>query len=231
MKFKATLQQIIIQTKEVNSYRFPKPEDLTYNPGQYMIVTLKSQNNDLMHPLSFSSSPTENHIEFTKRLSDSPFSETLKNLKPNDQITIDAPYGQFTFMGEHPKICLIAGGIGITPFRSIIKYATDKKLNANITLLYWCRDQNQITFLEDLNQMQNQNSNLKLIYILSQPSSDWKGQTGQISLEKIKELVPDYNPRIFFACGPPGMVLAAKKIIEDLGLPSSQLKLEALSGY
>jgi ferredoxin-NADP reductase len=231
VKFKATLQQIINQTNDTYSFRFPKPKELTYKPGQYMLVNLKPEGNDLIHPLSFSSSPTENHIEFTKKLSTSPFSTALAALKLNYQIRIDAPYGQFTFMGEQPKICLVAGGIGITPFRSIAKYATDKQLKVDINLLYCCRDETQIAFREDLNQMQNQNPNLNITFILSEPSTSWKGQTGIISDEKIKTLVPDYKERVFFTCGPPGMILATKKIIEDLGLPSSQLRLEIFSGH
>ncbi len=78
----------------------------------------------------------------------------LKAAKVGDWARIDAPYGQFTFEGEYPKIALLAGGIGITPFVSICKNATDKQLESKITLFYGCRTENDIAFKQELEEMQ-----------------------------------------------------------------------------
>ena len=110
-----------------------------------------------------------------------------------DWARIDAPYGQFTFEGEYPKIAMLAGGIGITPFMSICKNATDKHLDSKITLFYGCRTDGDIAFKEEFESMQNENKNLKMLCIVNQPSSEWKGETGIITADMIKKMLPDYK--------------------------------------
>ena len=214
------------------SYRFSRPNELSYRAGQYMLVTIKSGEKELVHPFSLSSSPSEmNHIEFTKRLTESEYSKTLREAKPGDWALIDAPYGTFTFQGEYPKIVLLAGGVGITPFRSICRYCTDKQVNSSIVLLYGNRSENEIAFRTEFEEMQRQNQNLRVILILNEASSYWKGLVGFINVDLIKNQVPDYKERIYYACGPPGMVKAMETTVTSLGLPPSHLKLEVLAGH
>ena len=150
MKFETTITDIIKRTAYVTSFRFGKPDDLKYKPGQFFYITLKHHGVELNKHFSFSSSPTEtDHIEFTKKLSDSPFSNALRAAKVGDWARIDAPYGQFTFTGEYPKIALLGGGIGVTPFISIAKYATDGALDNQITLFYGCNTPEEIVFREE----------------------------------------------------------------------------------
>ena len=232
MKFETYVKEIIPRTYNVTSFRFPRPATLNYKPGQYLFVTIKSGGKNLSKTLSLSSSPTEKeHIEFTKKLTDSEFSNTLKTLKVGDWATIDAPYGKFTFEGENEKIALLAGGIGITPFRSICKYCIDMRLTVKITLLYGNRSESDIVFKKELEEMEKQNENLKVVFILNEASSAWKGATGVIDAELVKKEVPDYKERAFYACGPPPMVQAMEKLIRDLGLPLTQLRLEAFTGH
>ena len=122
MKFETKFQQIIPRTHDVTSFRFPRPAELDYKPGQFFYITLKQGDKELSKHFSFSSSPTEkDHIEFTKKFTDHEYSLALKAAKVGDWARIDAPFGQFTFEGEYPKIALLGGGIGITPFLSISK--------------------------------------------------------------------------------------------------------------
>ena len=155
MKFETKISQIIPRTTDVTSFRFPKPAELTYKPGQFFFVTIRQGEKELTHHFSFSSSPTEkDYFEFTKKFTDHEYSLALKAAKVGDWARIDAPYGQFTFEGEYPKIALLGGGIGITPFISIIKNATDKRLNSKITLFYGCRTENDFAFQQELETMQ-----------------------------------------------------------------------------
>ncbi len=232
MKFETRVKEIIPRTYNVTSFRFPRPAELNYKAGQFFFVTLKANGKELRKHFSFSSSPTEKtHIEFTKKLTDSEFSNALKMLKVGDWTMIDAPYGKFTFEGENEKVALLAGGIGITPFRSICKYCTDMHLTAKITLLYGNRSENDIVFKKELKEMEKQNKNLKVVFILSEASNAWKGATGVIDAEFVKKEVPDYKERVFYTCGPPPMVQAMEMLVKDLGLPSTQLRLEAFTGY
>ena len=126
---------------------------------------------------------------------------------------------------------MLAGGIGITPFVSICKYAADKRLNSKITLFYGCRTQNDIAFKQELEKMQEENKNLKVVFILNEATSQWKGATGVINADMIKKELPDYNENVFYVCGPPPMVTAIEKLIEGMGLQKGQLKLEYFTGY
>ncbi len=232
MKFETEIQEIIPRTADITSYRFLRPADLTYKPGQFFFVTIKQDGKELIKHFSFSSSPTETRfIEFTKRLTDHEYSMALKAAKVGDWAKIDAPYGQFTFEGEYPKIALLAGGIGVTPFISICKNATDKRLQSEITLFLGCRTPNDIPFRQELEAMQQTNKNLNLHFVVNQPPPDWKGAVGIITAEMIQKELPDYKDNIFYCCGPPGMVTAMEKLIDSIGLPKVQLKLEYFTGY
>jgi ferredoxin-NADP reductase len=232
MKFETHVKEIIPRTYNVTSFRFPRPEALNYKPGQFLYVTLKADGKELGKHFSLSSSPTEKtHIEFTKKLSDSDFSSALKALKKGDWARIDAPYGQFTFEGEYEKIGLLGGGIGITPFISICKYCTDLNLDTKITLIYGNRTENDIAFRKQLETMEEQNKNLKVVFTLNEASSKWKGATGFITADMIKKEIPAYKETIFYTCGPPPMVEIMGKLIEQIGLPKTQLKREYFTGY
>ncbi len=232
MKFETKFEEIIPRTADITSYRFPRPPDFSYKPGQFFYVSLKQDGKELNKHFSFSSSPTqEGFIEFTKRLTDHEFSMALRAAKVGDWARINGPYGEFTFEGEYPKIALLAGGIGVTPFISICKNATDKNLSSQITMFYGCRTVADIPFRQELENMAKANRNLKLHFVVNQPDPDWKGATGIITADMIKSELPEYKDNVFYTCGPPGMVAAMKTMIENIGLPTSQLKLEYFTGY
>jgi ferredoxin-NADP reductase len=232
LKFETKIQEIIPRTADITSFRFPRPAEFVYKPGQFFFVALKQGGKELNKHFSFSSSPTEaGFIEFTKKLTDHEYSMALKAAKVDDWARIDGPYGTFTFEGEYPKIALLAGGIGVTPFMSICKNATDKQLTAQITLFLGCRTPDDIPFRMELEAMQQTNKNLKLHFVVNQPAPDWKGAVGIITADMIQKELPDYKDNIFYCCGPPGMVAAMEKLIDSIGLPKAQLKLEYFTGY
>ena len=232
MKFETKITEIIPRTLDVSSYRFPRPAELIYKAGQFFFVTIRYNNKELTHHFSFSSSPTDkDFFEFTKKLTDHEYSMALKTAKVGDWARIDAPFGQFTFDGEYSKIALLAGGIGITPLISICKNASDKRLNTKITLFYGCRTENDIAFKEELENLQRQNLNLKVVFIVNQASMQWRGETGVITAEMIRKYLPDYKNNVFYACGPPPMVVAMQTLITSLGIQKEKLKLEYFTGY
>ena len=232
MKFETKLQEIIPRTHDVTSFRFSRPASLEYKPGQFLFITIKQGEKELSKHFSFSSSPTEyNHIEFTKKFTDHEYSLALKAAKVGDWARIDAPYGQFTFEGEYSKIALLGGGIGITPFMSICRNASDKVLNSKITLFYGCRTENDLTFRNELEELAQKNSNLKLVFLVNEPTPQWKGISGIINAEMVMQQLPDYKENMFYTCGPPPMVEAMEKLVLNLGLPKEKLKREYFTGY
>jgi len=232
MKFETIIRKIIPRTHDVTSFIFSRPIELDYKPGQFFFITLKQGDRELSKHFSFSSSPTEkDHIEFTKKFTDHEYSLALKAAKIGDWARIDAPYGQFTFEGEYPKIALLGGGIGITPFVSFCKNATDRGLSSKIALFYGCRTENDFAFREELEALSEKNKNLKLIPIVNQYTEKWKGEIGTINVEMIKKELPDFQENMFYTCGPPAMVTAMEILVESLGLPKEKLKREVFSGY
>ena len=231
MKFETTLREAIPRTPNVTSFRFPRPTVLEYAAGQFLYVTLRSKGQELSKHFSFSSSPTEKEqIEFTKKYTDSEYSAALRDLQPGDWVRIDGPYGQFMYGGE-AKVGMLAGGIGITPLISISKYCTDMHLPTKITLLYGCRTEADIAFRKELEEMQKQNSNLKVVLVLNEADSNWKGSLGVITGDMVRREISDYKDTMFYTCGPPAMVQVMEALVESLGLSKTQLKREYFAGY
>ena len=114
--------------------------------------------------------------------------------------------GKFTLDGSSPKVAFLSGGIGITPIRSICKYASDKKLPIDIVLLYANRTPRDIVFGEDFTQMEEQSARIRAFHVLCEAESNFRCIRGMINSEIVKKQVPDFSSRKFFLCGPPGMV-------------------------
>ena len=125
----------------------------------------------------------------------------------------------------------LAGGIGITPFKSMCQCCTDLRLNTKITLLYGNRRKEDIAFRKEFEELERQNKNLKVVFTLTETESDWKGSAGLITAEMIKKEVPDYKKNVFYTCGPPRMVEMMEKLVEQLGVTKTQLKREYFIGY
>jgi ferredoxin-NADP reductase len=231
MQAETEVTQVLPRTRDVISVRFARPEDFDYLPGQYMFITLMNKGGQKTKHFTISSSPTEDFLEVTKRLTGHEFSNALGAVKPGEKVVIRGPYGNFTFQGEHEKVCMLSGGIGITPLRSMIRYSTDKELSTSIILLYSNSHEDDIVFEDDLEIMTRQNPNLRVVNTITRPGPAWKGLTGRIDRNLIVKEVPDYASRIFFTSGPSRMVDAMRALLKDLGLPENQIKQEYFPGY
>jgi ferredoxin-NADP reductase len=232
VKFETTVTEVIQRTHNVKSLRFPRPSSFSYKPGQFMFVTVKNGQELLKKPLSISSSPTEaEFIEFTKKLTDHPFSIALMNTRVSDWASLDGPYGNFTFEGEFEDVGMLSGGVGITPLRSVCKYCTDTFSRARITLLYGNRTEEDIIFQTELEEMQRQNKNLKVVLTIDEAGPGWSGKIGIIDESMIKYEVPNYSKTIFYVRGPPAMVLAILELLGKMGISRRQVKVKSFQGY
>jgi ferredoxin-NADP reductase len=234
--FETEVLNIVQRTHNVKSFRFRIEEGVDFKPGQFFFVTIKIDGAEKTKHFSFSNSPTEKgYVEFTKRITDSEFSQALERLKIGDWARLKMPYGSFTFEGEYEKIAFLSGGIGITPIRSICKFATDSMLPTDMVLLYGNDREEDIIFRQDLDNMQSANKNLSIVYTLTSPDIDkkiWKGRTGYIDDTMIKEEIPDYTERIFYICGPPRMVESLIDILKNrLSIEENKIKRENFVGY
>ncbi len=234
-EIRVSLIEAIPRTATVKSFRFRPKERLEFIPGQFMQVIFDEagrENKDLNKYLSFSSAPGKEHIEFTKRLSSSHFSQRLRDLKPGDEILIKAPLGNCVFNPEYKKVFFLIGGIGITPVISILEYITDKKLDTDVCLLYSNRTEEEIAFKPELDNWSAKNQNIKVTYAVSdcQPK-DNACIFGRIDKDLISRRVCGLGERIIFVFGPPKMVEAMTNLCLELSCDKGKIKTESFIGY
>ena len=132
------------------------------------------------------------------------------------------------------RLVFIAGGIGITPFRSHLKYLIDERKSRNITLFYAVSDAKQIVYKDILDEAKEYG--LKVVYVLSPPAGEeppksWKGEVGFLTAEMIKKHVLDFDRRVYYISGPSGMVQANKTLLHDMGVARDQIRTDYFSGY
>lgn len=228
-----TVTQIIQRTYNVKSFRFALGEGApSYMAGQFLCAHTLSEK-DCKRYLSISSSPTEKgYIEFTKKITQSDFSLALEKLKPGDGLNIEYPFGKFTLDDNFPKVAFLSGGIGITPIRSMCKYAIDNKLNIDMVLVYANRSIRDVVFKDDFDAMQKEFPLLKVAHVLCEPAPGFKCTIGLINAQIIRNEIPDLLKRRFYLCGPPAMVEAMKKILlEELSVARENIITENFAGY
>lgn len=232
---KTTFSERIKRTPTIESFRFLPQEKLNFMPGQFLQVVFDEkalQNKELNKYLSFSSSPSKDYIEVTKRLSESLFSQKLKNLKINDQVLIKLPLGNCIFKEDYKKIAFLAGGIGITPVISILEHIAEKKIETEALLLYSNKTEEEIAFKPELDLWQENNKNLKILYLVTdcEPKSS-NCLFGRIDKDFLTEKAGDLNERIIFIFGPPKMVEAMKSLCLEIGCREENIKNESFLGY
>jgi len=232
LKIKAKIKEIIQRNYNVKSFRLEVPDPLDFKAGQFLSVAL-GDDQKLKRYLSISSSPTEKcHLEFTKKLTQSDFSQALNSLKAGDQVAIEYPLGKFILDESLAKAAFLSGGIGITPIRSICKYAVDKNLGIDLALVYSNRSIRDIVFKDDFDAMAKSYPALRVAHVLCETAVGFKCTAGLINSSVIKNEIPDYRQRKFYLCGPPQMVEAMRKIlVEELGLDNDSIMIENFQGY
>jgi len=230
MKMKATLVKKTEEAKGTKSFYFETDEEFSYLPGQYFYFTLPKLNfedkrGETRH-FTISLSPTEGkNLRITTRIRDeSGFKKTLDSYPLGTAIETEGPTGTFIFdEAETGSHVFIAGGIGITPFRSFIKYVIDKGLKTPIHLIYSNSD-NDFIFKKELEAWDKENENIKVDFVDS-------SKVGHLDEKMIKKLVSDVNLPTFWVVGPPPMVDAVEKILEDMKISGDKIRVEKFTGY
>lgn len=219
---------------------FKSDERLSFKPGQYLEWTLPQENPDSRgnrRYFTIASSPTEDDVLIGVKFYDNPssFKETLATMKVGDEIVASQLSGDFTMpRDQRKKLVFIAGGIGVTPFRSIVKYLLDRNEKRDIVLFYSNNVAQDIAYKE-IFDMARIRLNIKTIYTLTDKTvplpANWAGKRGFVDEKMIKEEVPDYHERIFYISGPNAMVKAFKEILSKMGIEQSKIKTDYFPGY
>ena len=234
---------------DVMSFKFSKQDieqkkELDYISGQYAFFDIGGVYNDSEGPLrhfTIASSPTENFIMISTRIRDTPYKKRLSSLEEEEKakVKVRGPMGKFILHEDYSKpAVLLSGGIGVTPFRSMIKYATDKQLPIKIVMFDSNRDEANILYKNEFDECLKTNKNLKIIYTITgegpPPWGHWEGEAGRIDKAMITKYVSEdeLNKSIFYICGPPAMLNALQNILnEKLKISKDRVKIEEFTGY
>lgn len=183
---------------------------------------------------SICSSPLQRgYLEITAKRAEGGCVSVFLNQRVQVGLMVEArgPFGRFYFDEvRHPRIVLIAGGSGITPMMSMLRYIDDLGLSTEATLLYFVRTPRDVLFARELEQMRAELANFRYQVIVSKPDPDWKGATGHLSRELLEESVHRMQSAHFFLCGPTGLMDAATSLLRALGIPDEQIRQESFGG-
>ncbi len=220
------------ETPTIVTVIFKNP-GINYKPGNYFVFFLDvNDEKGNYRDFSVASSPTEDVIIVSSRITKSEYKKKFTSLKKGDKITVKGPFGHF-LLSDDKDIVMIAGGIGITPFRSMLKYLTDVESSQKITLFYGSKTPEEIAFLNDLEKLSSKNKNIKIIYTVNDPKdhkTDYKGLTGFIDSNMIKYNTSVKN-KYFYICGPTAMVDSMTNQLKSIGIKESDIRVEHFTGY
>jgi ferredoxin-NADP reductase len=229
--------QVVRETPTVQTFRLADPAadrlPFDFLPGQFLQVEVEPEaGKPARRSYTIASSPTQRaYVELTvKREEQGVVSRHLHDrVSAGDLVKVTGPFGAFTFTGtDADSIVLIAGGVGITPMMSVLRYLTDTAWAGDIFFLYGARSTEEFVFRDEIERMEQRFSNLHVIAAMERsPGTVWMGPTGPITREMLTAAVPDITRRRIHLCGPPGMMAAMRKELAELGVPEAQLYTEA----
>lgn len=215
---------------------FQLTEPVSFKSGQYIFVTLTTLNYpDERGPkrqFSINNDPSINdQITITTRLSDSGFKKTLHELPIGTEVELGPIAGVFTLPEDPTKpLVLIAGGIGITPFMSMLNYVKEQNLPYKITLIYSNRSQASTAYLSEIQQLSKEIADFKLILTMTDDPG-WIGEKRMVGSQFIKDYFPSVNAQNYMVVGPPGMVDAVRQSLTEAGVNQANIKFENFTGY
>jgi ferredoxin-NADP reductase len=221
------------------SFYFDKPSGFHFKPGQYLDCTLvdppETDSEGDIRSFSLASSPDENHLMFATRMRDSAFKRVLKKMPVGAHLKVEGPLGSFTLHNSTSRPAVfLAGGIGITPFRSMLVSAALKKSTHRIVLFYSNPRPEDSAFLEEIQQIGAKHRNYRIVCAMTKMEKSkrkWNGETGSIDKAMLARFIPDLSAPIYYVAGPPAMVAAMKKTLAAAGVKDDDVRSEDFAGY
>jgi ferredoxin-NADP reductase len=212
-------------------------EEVDFAPGQYFFVTLPDvghqDDKGLRRHITVVTSPNEKGVlGFATRMRDSAFKRSLRELPVGAEVEVEPPKGTFA-LPEDPlrPLVFVAGGIGITVFRSMLRYIQEEGLPYRVTLVYSNRDRESTAFLDELRELEQEVPNLRLVLTMTQDPG-WEGETRKIDSQFFVDyLGEDLNEYTFLVAGPPAMTEAMQEALAGAGVKEENVIAERYSGY
>lgn len=246
--FGSKLLEKVPRVADVVSFRFKRPESYRFQPGQWFTISFPSPDPEepWEHHFSHSDSPTEPWLEFTTRLRGSDFKNALDALPIGAAVQLEGPYGLFTLAPDVERAAFLAGGIGITCVRSILKWVCDTcsigpvgstladrpaATPREIVLFFANRSEDAIPFEEELKQFVPLIPGLRVVHVLSQPGEVWQGYRGHLDQHILAAEILDPAGWQFFVSGPPSFDHSMRDILLKWGADDERIRTEQFIGY
>jgi ferredoxin-NADP reductase len=212
-------------------------QDVDFRPGQYFFVTLPDvghhDEKGLRRHITVVTSPNEKGVlGFATRMRESAFKRSLDELAVGTEVDVEAPKGAFV-LPEDPSrpLVFVAGGIGITVFRSMLRYIREDHVPYRVTLIYSNRDRESTAFLDELRELEQALPDFRLILTMTQDPG-WEGETRKIDPQFFKDyLGSNLNELTFMVAGPPAMTEGVQHALEEAGVKEENVIAERYSGY
>ncbi len=238
-KYILTLKSSGEIAKGTGEFIFVPDHPVRFKPGQYFEWTLghvRPDSRGNRRYFTIASSPTEPEVRLGVKFfpESSTFKKGLALLETGDTIMAGGIAGDFTLpRNKKQKLVFIAGGIGVTPFRSMIKYLVDRGEKRDITLIYCNNTFDEIAYADIWTEAESK-IGLKLFCTLTDlvniPTT-WTGERGQVNAAMITTVVPDFKDRTYYISGPHGMVTGCNETLHRLGIPSKRIKTDYFPGF
>jgi len=220
-------------------FYFAKPDGFQFKPGQYMDLTLidppETDAEGNIRSFSIASAPEEEYLLFATRMRDTAFKRFLRTAHADLEVNMEGPMGSFTLHNNAAKPAVfLAGGIGITPFSSIIRHAARAKLPHRLHLFYSNRRPEDAAFMDVLRQLEKENANFKFIPSMSEMNKSaqtWNGETGFINKDMLARYLTSLQGPIYYIAGPPAMVTAMRQMLVAAGVDEDDVRTEEFAGY
>ena len=221
------------------AFQFEKPKHFDFRPGQYIDLTISDPEDEvssqITHTFSIASSPLTPDLLVTTRMRNTLFKRTLAVLPIGSAARLEGPMGSFHLHKNTARpAVLLAGGIGIAPFLSILSYAAQEKLSHPLFLFYANRELKDAAFIDDLRQLERENPRFRFVPTITRPTSSdlsWKGRTGHFSSEMLCAQVRQIRGPIYYIAGPPDMVGATIQTLGNAGVNEDDIRTEEFAGY
>lgn len=218
------------------SFRFERPPGYEYRAGQWFVITFPGPLEPYVHHFSHSTSPPEPELEFTTRMRGSEFKNALDALPLGAEVELEGPYGSFTLPDDLEQVAFIAGGIGITCVRSILRWLSDGQRDSggapqSILLLFANRSEDSIPFRAELEQLEKRLTGFRAVHVISQPGKDWQGHRGHINRKMLDHELPWPTSWAYYLSGPPPFVRSMQEELIAGGIESGSIKAEGFEGY
>jgi len=236
--FEAALLGRELVAERTMAFRFAKPADWTYRAGQFVDITLldppETDAEGNTRGFSISSAPSERVIMITTRLRDTAFKRVLQAMPLGTAVKIEGPFGDLRLHHADRPAVVLTGGIGITPFRSIlIETIRGGGLPYPVVVLYANRRPQDTAFLDELRALAEQDANLRFVPTMSglDTSDAWDGERGHIDAPMLGRHLEGLTDAIYYLTGPPGMVHGLRTLLIDAGVDEDDIQTEEFTGY